>query len=302
MDAFLVIAIVIGVGAVVGRAGWLGDNARTVLNRMTFHIGVPALLIFNLSQARFDDIFSASLLTSATAALSTFVLCFVIFAVLRRRTRGDSTVASWTASYVNAGNFGIPLSAYLFGDTTAIAAILLFQAAVMAPLGFAILNSATHPPATPWRQVVALARNPVLAASVVGLVLASTGIGLPGALFRPVELLANLAIPTALLAFGLSLSSRSVHTPYNRGDLLIAVASKTILMPAVAYVVGHWAVHLDTDQLLLVTTLAALPSAQNINTYAAVFQRNESLAGHATLASTVVSAPIITAIVVVTGA
>ena len=45
------------------------------------------------------------------------------------------------------------------------------------------------------------------------------------------------------------------------------------------------------------TVLAALPSAQNINTYAAVYRRNESLARDATLISTAASVPIIVSIV-----
>lgn len=56
LEAFAVIAVVVAVGAIVGRTGVLGDNARTVLNRVAFHIGVPALLLLNLSQATLTQI------------------------------------------------------------------------------------------------------------------------------------------------------------------------------------------------------------------------------------------------------
>jgi malonate transporter len=51
LEAFSVITVVIALGALVGRTGVLGDEARMVLNRVAFHIGVPALLVLNLSKS-----------------------------------------------------------------------------------------------------------------------------------------------------------------------------------------------------------------------------------------------------------
>lgn len=51
LEAFAVIGVVVVVGASVGRTGVLGENARMVLNRVAFHIGVPALMLLNLSEA-----------------------------------------------------------------------------------------------------------------------------------------------------------------------------------------------------------------------------------------------------------
>ena len=47
--------------------------------------------------------------------------------------------------------------------------------------------------------------------------------------------------------------------------------------------------------------LAALPAAQNLNTYAAVFGRGEKLARDATLITTLVSVPVIAAITYLLG-
>jgi malonate transporter len=300
LEGFGVIAVVIAVGAIVGRTGVLGDNARTVLNRVAFHIGVPALLLMNLSKASIGQIFSLPVLLSAMIALIMMGLCFGIVTVVRRRGRGDATIAAWTGSYVNSANLGIPLTAYVFGSTTEVSAIILFQAVVMAPIGLAILNSATTPRRSPAQQVLALGANPVIAASALGLILAAFGIHITGFAADPLTLLADLAIPTVLLAFGISLSAGIDDAPRaNRIDLAIVVVSKTIVMPALAYVVTRWGFGASPEQVLLVTVLAALPSAQNINTYANVYRHNESLARDATLISTAVSVPIIVAVVAV---
>ncbi|MGY4647280.1 AEC family transporter [Mycobacterium sp. URHB0021] len=298
LEAFAVIAVVVVVGAVVGRTGVLGENARMVLNRVAFHIGVPALMLLNLSGASLDPIISLPLLVSALAAMTAFSLCFALMATVRRRSSGDSVIASWTASYVNAGNLGIRLSSCVFGTTTEISAIILFQVAAMAPIGIAILNSTSEPPRSPGRQVLALVKNPIIAASALGLFLAATDVRLTGPVADPLHLLADLAIPTVLLAFGISLSSRAAdHDQADRVDLTVVVVFKNLLMPALAFVYAHWVLGAAPEQTLLVTVFAALPSAQNINAYAAVYRRNESLARDATLISTLVSVPVVAGIV-----
>ena len=302
LEAFGVIAVVIVVGYIAGRRGVLGDNARTVLNRVAFHIGVPALLILNLSEATVEQIFSPSLVVSAIAALLAFGLCFLVIAGLRRRNRGESTIAAWVGSYVNAGNLGIPLSAYVFGSTTEISALIMFQAVVMAPIGIAILNSEASPKRSPGRQALALVTNPIIAASAAGLLMAALGWSFEAPFSDPLEMLAALAIPTVLLAFGISLATGVEDaTPANRTDLAIVVGFKLILMPLGAYAIAKWGFGADDEHVLLTTVLAALPSAQNINTYAAVYRRNETLTRDATLISTAASVPVILAIVAVLG-
>lgn len=297
LEAFFVISVVIVVGIILGRTGVLGDNARMVLNRVAFHVGVPALLLLNLSEATLGEIFSLPLLISALAALAVFWLCFAIFKFARHRGRGETAIASWTASYINAGNLGIPLSVYVFDSTTMISAIIIFQFSIMAPIGLAILNSEVTPKRSIGRQVGALISNPIIAASAIGLLLAAVDIHIPEPITAPLELLADLAIATVLLAFGISLSSRTGDMgKASRFDVALVVTFKIVLMPLTAFAIG-WCLGATPEQLLLVTVLAAIPSAQNINTYAAVYQRSEALARDATLYSTLLAVPIIMGIV-----
>lgn len=298
LEAFFVISVVIVVGIILGRTGVLGENSRMVLNRVAFHVGVPALLLLNLSEATLGEIFSLPLLISALAALTVFWLCFAIFTFARHRGRGETAVASWTASYINAGNLGIPLSVYVFDSTTMISAIIIFQFSIMAPIGLAILNSEVTPKRSVGGQVGALLSNPIIAASAIGLFLAAIDVHIPEPITAPLELLADLAIATVLLAFGISLSSRTGDMGRsNRFDVALAVTFKIVLMPLLAYAIGRWVFGATPEQLLLVTVLAAIPSAQNINTYAAVYQRSEALARDATLFSTLLAVPIIMGIV-----
>ena len=49
VHAFSLIASVMAAGGIVGRSGALGENARIVLNRTAFHVGIPAVVLLVLA-------------------------------------------------------------------------------------------------------------------------------------------------------------------------------------------------------------------------------------------------------------
>ena len=301
LQAFTVIIVVILVGVIAGWRGVLGENARMVLNRTAFHIGVPALLLLSLADAHPEQVFSLTLLVSAIAAVTVYAAYFVV-AKLTRRPTGEATIGAMLASYVNAGNLGIPISAYVLGSTTEVSALILFQVLVLVPVSVGLLDSEAGQHLSVARRLFALIANPIIAASAVGLVLASTDIGIPQVLRDPMELLSALAVPTVLLAFGISLTARGAQTERtDRRQLGAAVACKLLVMPALAYSLARFGFGADQHQLMVVTVLAALPSAQNINTYAALYQRGDNLARDATLVSTLLSVPVMLGVVLLTG-
>ena len=146
LQAFALIAVVVGVGGVVGRTGVLGDNARMVLNRTAFHVGVPALMLITLADTAPAKIFSPALLISAITALTVFgrvlrdrqpVLAPAARGVRHRRVGGFGG---------NAGNLGLPRSTYVFGSTTEVSSIILLQYVVLVPMILAILDSESAEP------------------------------------------------------------------------------------------------------------------------------------------------------------
>lgn len=302
LQAFAVIAVVVAVGGVVGRTGVLGENARMVLNRTAFHIGVPALMLLNLSEAHPGQVLSRTTVISALTAFIMFGLFLAIAKWVLHRSVGEATIGASAASMVNAGNLGLPLSAYVFGGTTEVSAIILFQYILLVPLSLALLDSESGERRSVLHRVKALITTPIIAASAVGIALAAADIELPTGLRDPLELMSALAIPAVLLGFGISLSARDDRpSPSPRTDLALALVLKSLVMPLVAYALARFCFAADDHVVLLVTVLAALPSAQNINTYAAVYQRGEGLARDATLVSTVLSIGVITGIVAVIG-
>jgi malonate transporter and related proteins len=119
---------------------------------------------------------------------------------------------------------------------------------------------------------------------------------------QPVSLLAALAVPAALLAFGMSLSGAARPATGEGGrHVWLAVALKTVAQPVLAYALGRWAVQLSGEHLLAVTLTSALPTAQNVFVYATAYDRGIALARDAVLVSTVLSVPVLVVVAVVLG-
>jgi malonate transporter len=293
LAGFIVIGCVIAVGYVVARAGTLGPHAGTVLSRVAFSVATPALLFETLAAADLDVVFSPTLAVISGAALLSAGLYAVVGAV-RRWGVGRTTIGALGASQVNAANLGIPIAVYVLGDAGAVAPVLLFQLVLLVPLGLTVLDvTSADGDGSVWSRVLAPFRNPVLVASVAGLVVSGTGWTVPALLLEPIELIGGLAVPAVLLAYGMSLHGSAVpgRGP-ERWPVVLAVVLKLVVAPTTAWLLGS-ALGMDRSELLGVVVLSALPAAQNLLTYAVTYRTGEDLARETITLSTVLSVPVL---------
>ncbi len=289
---FAIIGSVIAVGYVVARLGILGDQATFVLGRAAFFVFLPALLLTVLATADLAQLFSALLPVSVIAAVAC-MLAFVLLArVLWSRRAPELTIGALASGYVNANNVGLPIAAYVLGDPTLVVPIILLQLVVFAPLALTILDVTTSGRLSLVRVVTQPVRNPLIVASVVGLTLAVTRVEVPEPVLEPFRLLGAAAVPTVLFVFGLSLHGRRILEPGTaRRDVALAVVLKNLVMPLVAWVVGAFGFGLHGAALFAVVVLAALPTAQNVYTYAARYRVAMPLARDAGLITTLAAIP-----------
>jgi predicted permease len=303
LGGFATLVAVIVVGWAFGRAGVLGGEAATVLSRLSFYVATPALLLLTLADADPVLLFSAGLLGTAGSA----VLCALLFAGLARwRWRlgaAELTTGALASSYVNAGNLGVPIAVYVLGDASYVAPVLLFQVLVMAPVGLAVLAGSPGPGAgSRWRLLSQPVRTPVVIGCAIGLLLAAAGWQLPALVRSPVELIADVAVPAALLAYGVSLhGAPRPASGEGAGQVWLAVVLKTVAQPALAYALGRWGAGLDGVALLAVTVTSALPTAQNVFVYATSYGRRTDVVRDVVLLSTVLSVPALAGIALLLG-
>ncbi len=298
LEGFATIAVIVAVGWLLAHLRVLDEGAQVTLSRLAFHVASPALLLTVMQRTPLDAVLSRNLLASLLA----FVVVVGLYLLLARwrwptATLGSRVIGGLSAGYVNAGNLGIPIALYVLGDVAWVAPTLLLQLLVITPIAMALFDTdARGERPSVVRSLRRMATNPITLGAVAGLLIAVLDVQLPQVLASPIELLGGMAVPSMLIAFGISLR-RGPRPAAGRtaGHVWTVVGLKVLVMPAVALVVGL-ALGLRGQGLFAVVVTAALPTAQNVFTYAVRYRREVNLARDVIFISTFVSVPVIVAI------
>lgn len=305
LAGFATIAVVIAVGFLLAHLRILGADSQRTLARLAFYVASPALMVTVLGDTDVHRLFSANLLASIGGVAVSALTCVGLARLVWRRTASDTVIATFSAAYVNAGNLGLPIAAYALGDASLIAPMLLTQLVVLQPFGLAVLdNTARTPvPGESRRRQVARAlshpvRNPLTLGSLLGLVVSVLDLQLPELVQDPLRLLGGMAVPAMLVAYGVSLRlGPRPGAGEPAGQIATIMSLKLVLQPVTAYAIGHFALGLTGTDLLAVTVIAALPTAQNVFTHAVRYDRGVVLARDSIFISTVLAVPVILVIV-----
>jgi len=285
-------AAIIGAGWFLGRAGTLGPGGLPVLARVCFSVATPALLFSTVAHADLRLLLSRSALVTALSTTTVALIAIVMLGFVWHRAAADVVFGTLAASYVNAGNLGLPLAVYLLGNAVAVVPPLLFQLLVIAPIAFTVLDAHLAPTGAGLAGTLARTlRNPIIVASLSGLLLAALPWKLPALLFGPFVLIGAAAAPLALLTFGMSVAAaRAEGEPTRRRELVLVTALRTVVSPSLALLLGH-GLGLDHGALLAVVTMSALPTAQNVLVYATQYGRGQALARDAGVLTTTLAVP-----------
>ncbi|MFD9425290.1 MULTISPECIES: AEC family transporter [unclassified Streptomyces] len=303
LSGFAPIWTLTAIGYAVARGGLLGPAAEAVLGRFVFHVAMPAALFMMVSRARLGSFVNPSVLAFAAGTALVSAVGFVVARRFFGRGTAEGAISGMASGYVNSANLGIPVAVQVLGDASFVAQIILFQVLLVSPVILTLLDRGTDRSNTHWkagfrRMLTMPVRNPIIMASLLGLLVSATGVRPPLAVAHSLDLLGAAAVPTALITLGLSLHGRpdteaaeeGAGVPGSRSEVATVVALKTLLQPLIAFAVGGpLLLDLPEHQLLAVVLCSALPTAQNAFIYARQYGLDTTLARNAVVASTVVS-------------
>lgn len=294
-EGFGVIAVVILTGFALGRAGVLGPYAQKVLAGIVFYLATPTLLFTMISTTDLTFIFSSQLIATGGSAVLCAIALFVLTRWLRGRSSGEAMFSAWAVSYVNIGNLGIPIAIYVLGDIAYVAPVLLFQLLLLAPVGMAVLDTLRQGKIDHWWSPIwTIARNPIVIGAVAGIVVSGTGFTVPPVLFDPLSIMGDMAVPGALLAFGLSFKDGwKLPLEGTRSQLTIITGTKLVVQPVLAWVIGGPILGWTGNDLLAIVVTSALPTAQNVYIYAMRYRQSETLMRDSVFITTMLSVPAI---------
>ncbi|GAB94974.1 hypothetical protein BJY21_001744 [Kineosphaera limosa] len=293
LTGFVTIGVVIGVGILVAHLGLFDLRAQQVLSRLAFFVGSPCLMALTISEADVAKMLSANLIASAGSVVVAGGGWILLARLLFKSDAGETTIGALSSAYVNAGNLGIPIAAYALGDAALVAPTLLMQLIVIQPLAMVVLDRHTRGGGGVRRVLVTATTNPLTIGSLIGLLMALTGLRLPTMIHAPVELLAELAVPAMLLGYGIALRLGPGLGAGIGAKLWATCTLKLVVQPVVAWAIAAGLLGAQGVPLLAIVVTAALPTAQNIFVHATRYDVATGLARDTILLTTLGSVPVI---------
>ncbi|HSG63840.1 MAG TPA: AEC family transporter [Gammaproteobacteria bacterium] len=170
---------------------------REFVTRLVMSVATPCLIVDSVSRL---DAPLGDFLTMLASALLMLLATALGGALILRASGLPQRSFLPALTFGNAGNIGLPLSYFAFGDEGLGLSSGVFLTAV-------VLQFTLAPALQDGRPALrTLVTTPVVYGSVIGVALLATGSRLPEWLERTVGLLADIAIPLSLLTLGFALA------------------------------------------------------------------------------------------------
>lgn len=278
----LPILLLSGAGFALGKT--LEIDARP-LGRVIFYILSP-VLVFNLLTNNKLPLDQIGLMVGFTATTSLTIagLAFIIGKIFRLE-RSTLIIVVLTSMCVNAGNFGLPLVSFAFGQAALAHASIFFatNTLILNTLGV-FISSMGHLDLK--GALLGLLKVPAIYAILLAILFIYTGWTLPEPINRTLSLAAGGAIPAMLILLGLDL--QKVEWSHNLRALSIPVFTRLVMGPLVG--LGMAALFgLQNPARQAGITETSMPSAVMITILATEFRLDSRLVTAIVFVSTILS-------------
>lgn len=291
LQIVLPVFLVITLGFSLKKTGLVKPAFIYDLNRLIYFIALPSLLFHKISVADFFTYFNLKLLV--ILALTTIGCCIFSYyycvvrgypqavkgAFCQGSFRGNLAYIGLAIAYQAFGEEGLTVAGILLGFLVPLFNFLSIVVLVMAQKSsFENLNYSFY-----LKQVL---YNPLILASISGIVWSSLGWPLPVVVDRSLSIVTGMALPLALIAIGSTFSLKKL-----KGDLGIAVlatCNKTVFMPLLTGIF-LWIFGIQGLEFAVGVLLAGTPVAAAAYIMAQQLQADAELSGAIIALSTIFS-------------
>jgi hypothetical protein len=231
LNATLPIFLLILVGFFLRWRGFIERPAWEAVEKLTYVILFPALLIRTLATTDFSAFQVLPIIASIVLPL--LVTALLLLTLVGRYMSDGPALTSMLQGFIRPNTYiGLAVAANLFGDAGFAAATLAVAACVpmVNLLSVIALNRyGRNGSRSLTGLLIALIKNPLIVACVVGIGLNLTGIGLPSISDSFLEILGRAALPLGLIAVGAGLELRGANG--SLGALVAPVVGKLLVLP-----------------------------------------------------------------------
>ncbi len=255
--------ILMTLGAVLLRINILDTPTVKKMNAAVFRAFLPALIFNNIYKSSMEDVKNIKTALYIIAVILFMNVISYLYVVIFEKDNKKRGVMMQGMCRSNFVIFGLPMCTLICGEDVmgkvAIAvAIVVPVLNVCAVLALEIFRGGKPSVKKILKGII---KNPLIIASIVGIIVLVSGLKLPTIIENAVSDVAKIATPLALVLLGASINFSTVKG--NLKQLIATIAGKLIVMPLVGFTVAALMGMRGSDMALLIaafTTPTAVSS------------------------------------------
>jgi malonate transporter and related proteins len=266
IESLVPVLVVIATGWAIHHYRIVDDAGRSGIERLAYFVLFPSLIVLTLGRADYGELpWQALGGTLLLSVLTMGALCLAIHPLLRSRLGVDGP--AFTSIFQGATRWNtfiaLALGGSLFGDEglalVAVAIVAMVPILnLMAVLVLAHYAGSSRPPLRVLAREIA--RNPLIVACVIGIVLNLVDLEPAGIVADTLDIFSRSALAVALVAVGLGLDVSALRRP--RGAHLVGIALRLVGMPLIGAAYA-WTWGLSGNALGTSVVALAVPTAAN---------------------------------------
>jgi predicted permease len=278
----LPIFAIILTGWLAGASGYLPRALAAPLMRFAYYVAMPSLVFQTIGDESLHALLDWRFLAAfGGGSLICFAAVMMFVRIACSAGVGKSAMLAAAVSMTNTGFVALPILKTLFGQPGVLAAAIatVFVGAMMFPILVLLLEVGRYDTSHNVRTAVLVrqvATNPVILATIFGLLWSILGSQLPGPVASILTMLGEALTPCALFAIGLDLTLAELRERLGLYALLTAL--KLAIMPLVVYALCV-AADLGRTATIAAVVCSAVPTAKSAYVLAVEYDVEKTVVG-----------------------
>lgn len=255
------IFVMLLLGVILKRKAMINDEFINVASQLVYNIGLPVMLFTTCTTAHFNQMADKNVLIAFSVMTALVFLGSFFSAHWHCKDPRDHGVFIQGAFRGNLVILGLAFCANAYGEHgLAIAALPVAMTVLFYNvLSVYVLNRSLHPANSSLKPtLIGIAKNPLIIAIVLGLLINVISVPLPGILLDSGKYLSQMVLPLALICIGGALDI-SRFTTLDSATLSASVW-KLLLSPVIACGIAV-VLHVRGESLAILFLLASSPTA-----------------------------------------
>ena len=274
-----ILYVLVAVGAIADKIGIYTEKVAKSCTDLLFYIITPAVIIQSFCTLEYNPQTAKSLFIAILCGFILHVVSGAISSLVFNKTNKDEAcIYKYSCAYGNCGYMALPLAQAVLGEEGVFycsAVIISFQ-----------IFSFTHGIYTITKgkdgekvkfDLKKLIVNPGVISVIVGLPLFLLSVKLPVIINSPLNYIASLNTPVAMLIFGTYIANTNFRSIFKNWRIFAVALVKLIILPLVL-MAGFRLAGITGTLLAALSISAGAPTANNTVMFAAKYDRNTGLA------------------------